>query len=201
MTKNITPRQKEIFDFLFQFTEERGYPPTIREIASHFRIISLNAVRVHLKALERKKLITVENSRSRGIHIHNSYSPEGQLPIVGRIAAGTPMAAVEEKEDLVSLDGSFWGSADSPLYLLKVKGDSMDPEIQDGDLVVVRHQRHALPGDIVVALIEGEATVKKLVRRPGGDFVLHPLNPSYQDIEPGERLALSGKVVGIIRKY
>ncbi len=202
MPPTVTPRQQDIFRFLLAFARENGYPPTIREIASHFHIISLNAVRVHLRALEKKGLISVEKGRSRGIHIADGAREESPLlglPLLGRIAAGTPALAIEERGDTISLDSSFWSSGE-PLFLLMVKGASMEPELRDGDLVVVKPQTHARHGDIVVALIDDEATVKTLHYR-GPHPVLHPVNPAYSVIEPGENFSINGKVVGVIRKY
>jgi repressor LexA len=198
MPHTVTPRQKEIFEFLLDFIEERGRPPTIREIASHFRIVSLNAVRVHLKALEKKKFISLEKGCSRGITITRLEHGQPELPLVGKIAAGAPLLAVEHREDSAVLESSFWGS-DKNLFLLRVSGDSMSPYILDGDLVVVKPQTDASAGDIVVALIDGEATVKKLMHR-SGRIVLHPLNRAYEDMEPQEDVTINGKVVGVIRK-
>jgi len=202
MPSTVTTRQQDIFSFLLSFAREKGYPPTIREIASHFHIISLNAVRVHLRALEKKGLISVEKGRSRGIHItdrtHEEIPLQG-LPLLGRIAAGTPALAAEERGDTITLDCSFW-SCGEPLFLLMVKGDSMEPELREGDLVVVKPQSHARQGDIVVALIDDEATVKTLHYR-GHHPVLHPINPAYSIIEPGDNFSINGKVVGVIRKY
>jgi repressor LexA len=202
MTATVTPRQKDIFNFLLSYARERGYPPTIREIASHFNIISLNAVRVHLRALERKKLITLEKGRSRGIQLASPSLLESGLPglpLMGKIAAGAPTLAEGHREDTIALNSLFRESSE-PLYLLRVRGDSMAPEIQDGDLVIVKPQSSADTGDIVVALIEGEATVKTLLWKSGRP-ILHPLNPSYADLEPGENITINGKVMGIIRKY
>lgn len=198
MPHTVTPRQKEIFEFLLDFIEERGRPPTIREIASHFRIVSLNAVRVHLKALEKKKFISLEKGCSRGITITRPEHGQPELPLVGKIAAGAPLLAVEHREDSAVLESSFWGS-DRNLFLLRVSGESMAPYILDGDLVVVKPQTDASAGDIVVALVDGEATVKKLMHR-SGRIVLHPLNRAYEDIEPQEDVTINGKVVGVIRK-
>jgi repressor LexA len=198
MPHTVTPRQKEIFEFLLDFIEERGRPPTIREIASHFRIVSLNAVRVHLKALEKKKLISLEKGCSRGITITRFTPSQSELPLVGKIAAGAPVLALEHREDSAVLKSAFWGS-DENLFLLQVSGESMAPYILDGDLVVVKPQANASSGDFVVALIDGEATVKKLMHR-SGRIVLHPLNTSYEDIEPQEDMTINGKVVGVIRK-
>ncbi|MGV8118537.1 MAG: transcriptional repressor LexA [Candidatus Xenobiia bacterium LiM19] len=201
MSQTVTQRQKAVFDFIVEYARENGYPPTIREIALHFRIVSLNAVRMHLKALERKKLITLEHC-SRGIHINTaaiSDTAAAGLPLAGRIAAGSPIPAIENRDENVVLDASFWGSGES-FFLLRIKGGSMDPELKDGDYVVVKPQSYASLGDIVVAIIDGEATVKELARKNSRIF-LRALNYDYDDIYPEGDFTINGKVVGVIRRY
>ncbi|MCE1246899.1 MAG: transcriptional repressor LexA [Firmicutes bacterium] len=198
----ITGRQKQVLDFIRHTIDMRGYPPTVRDIASHLSIISLNAVRVHLSALEKKGYISVEANTSRGIRLlleENPQIPSSVIPLVGKIAAGPLSAAIEDREGGMVMDQEFWGSTDE-LFLLRVKGDSMEPHIHPGDLVVVRRQQNADPGDIVAALIEDEATVKQLVKS-GGKLRLHAFNPAYQDIEIGDNFKINGKVTGLIRKF
>jgi repressor LexA len=197
----ITGRQKQVLDFIRQTIEERGYPPTVRDIAAHLNIISLNAVRVHLASLEKKGCISVEANTSRGIRIltEEGELPQVSIPLVGKIAAGPLSAAIEEIEGSMVMDQDFWGSTDD-LFLLTVKGDSMEPHIHQGDLVVVRRQPNANPGDIVAALIDDEATVKQLAQS-GGKYRLHAFNPAYNDIEVGDNFRINGKVTGLIRKY
>lgn len=209
LSAELTFRQKEILSFISGNLEEKGYPPTIREIAARFGIVSLNAVRVHLKALEKKRLISLDKGRSRGICLLRPVSGDFResksmriphaFPLLGKIAAGKPSLAVEGRDDYISIDNEYFGCADN-LFLLRVAGSSMDPEIRDGDMVVVIPAVTAKTGDIVVALIEDEATVKKLILKPDR-IILRPLNPAYSDIELSGDFSINGKVVGVIRRY
>jgi len=198
----ITGRQKQVLDFIRQTIDQRGYPPTVRDIASHLDIISLNAVRVHLSALEKKGFISVEANTSRGIRLlleEGVTPPSSVVPMVGRIAAGPLSAAIEDREGGMVMDQEYWGNTDE-LFLLRVKGDSMEPHIHQGDLVVIRRQATANPGDVVAALIDDEATVKQLINS-GGILRLHAFNPAYPDIEVGDNFKINGKVTGLIRKF
>ena len=200
--KKITDRQKQVLDFIRESVEDQGYPPTVRQIAAHLDIVSLNAVRRHLQALEKKGHIRVEKGRSRGIQLlEEVQSPvqENYAPLVGRIAAGPLSMAFEEREGEVMLDPEVWGESDE-LFLLRVKGDSMEPHIKEGDMVVVRRQPYADSSDVVVALVEDEATVKQFMVSDG-KYILHPFNPAYEDIPTGENFRINGVVIGLIRKY
>lgn len=205
MKEDLTDRQREVYDFLVSFWRTRGYPPSIREVASHFEFKSTRAVVDHLGALERKGWIIRTRERSRAIEFpHIRQSSRGldavSLPVVGRIAAGEPILAVENVIEEVTLDRS-WVRGRKP-FLLRVVGDSMrDAGILDGDYVLVNGEERADDGDIVVALLEDEATVKRL-RTRRGEITLEPANPAYSPIPVREdrTFQLVGKVVGVFRK-
>jgi len=198
----LTTRQSEILEYLRDEIDRRGVPPTIREIGEEFGIRSTKGVEDHLAALERKKFIRRERGKSRAIEILDRPDLRGArlVPLIGRIAAGSPVLAVENHEGHFVLDESLVGTAES--FLLRVTGDSMkDAGILDGDLVVVRRQPTARTGEIVAARIGEEATVKRL-RREGSEILLLPENDAYEPIrvDPREGFELLGKVVGIYRK-
>ncbi len=205
--KTLTARQQEILDFIREEIAEKGIPPTYREIGERFQIRSTNGVHATLEALRRKGYLEREPSISRGLRIK---SPAGQktaagrlksVPLVGRVAAGAPILAEENIEDFIAVDETFFGG--EGYFALRVEGDSMkDAGIFNGDVVVARQQATAQRGDIVVAIIGDEATVKYYF--PEGDHVrLQPANEAYQPIivRPGkEDFRIAGKVTGLIRK-
>ena len=198
---NLTTRQEEIFQYILEHIEWEGYPPTIRQIAAHFDIISPNGVKEHLLALQRKGCINLRPRTSRGIEILRKPSWMGAkqegIPLVGRIAAGQPVLAVENIEDRLTLERLF--PSDGRIFALRVKGDSMiDAGIYDGDIVIVRRQSTAEKGDIVVALLDDEATVKKFHRK-GNKICLIPANKKYTPTIL-EHVEIAGKVIGVIRK-
>jgi repressor LexA len=209
----LTARQGEVFEFLLGYMAENGYPPTIREIREAFHLSSNRGVVDHLRALERKGYIRRDRGSSRAIevlHRAETNSSEGSvetdivhLPILGRIEAGIPAPPTEEARDGIGLDVNlFNGGGD---FLLEVKGDSMTGDhIIAGDLVVVKRVEMAENGDTVVAMVDGEATVKRYCKR-GRKVFLQPANPSYEPIVFGDGEArtctMLGKVVGIIRRY
>src|SRR3954468_20568441 len=165
----LTDRQKAVLDFISRSIEKRGYPPTLREIGEHMGIRSTNGVNDHLKALEKKGYLEREDLKSRALRpISQNFASDGagpsglmvEVPILGRVAAGEPILAVEDAQDTVKVDRFFLGS-NKEVFALKVKGDSMiNAGIYDGDYIFVRKQLVAKKGDIVVAMIENEATVK-----------------------------------------
>lgn len=192
--KEMTERQKKILDFIYEFARENGYPPTIRQIGEHFGIRSPNGVADHLKALERKGEIRLAAGLARGIELLGR--PEAGIPLVGRIAAGEPILAAQNIEDHITIERMF--PVDGKCFALRVKGRSMTGDgINDGDIVVVRPQRTAQNGEIVVALLGDEATVKRF-HREGRRFRLQPSNPDYDAIYAAE-VEICGKVIGVIR--
>jgi len=202
MRNELTARQKELFDFLKEFFREKGFPPTLREIASHFGLKGPRGPQKTLNILERKGYIRKIPGESRAIEILGfSSSNIISVPIVGRVRAGEPILAIENIEGYFNLDRSFASSKD--VFLLRVQGDSMiDAHIQDGDFALVKPQSNAENGEIVVALIEDEATIKRIFAKR--DLIrLEPANPDMEPIviKKGEKkVSLVGKVVGIFRK-
>ena len=204
----LTARQREVFDFVRNFTRERGYPPSIREIGEHFHIYP-RAAFDHLKALERKGYLKRRNSMSRGLEVlvfgEDRLRKEGgslirEIPILGRVAAGKPTLAVENVEGTIPFPAE-WAKGGTA-FLLKVKGDSMSPYILPNDYVVVRSQPSAENGDVVVTLVGEEATVKRFFKK-GKRIELRPDNEAWEtiQIEDGSgEVQILGKVTGVFRK-
>jgi repressor LexA len=206
----LTDRQQAVLDFIARSIEKRGYPPTLREIGEHMGIKSTNGVNDHLKALEKKGYLEREDLKSRALRPISSEGagPTGNLvdvPILGRVAAGEPILAVEDAQDTVKVDRFFIG-ASREVFALKVKGDSMiEAGIYDGDYIFVKKQLTANKGDIVVAMIENEATVKYFHPEPDKDqIVFKPANHRLQPIVVRKRdwksVNLIGLVVGVYRR-
>ncbi len=203
--KELTSTQQRVFDFLKDFFQDKGFPPTLREIASHFELKGPRGPQKTLNILERKGYIRKVPGGSRAIEIL-SYPPIRltqilPIPIVGRVRAGEPILAIENIEGYINLDRNLVSSGD--VFLLRVQGDSMiDAHIQDGDFALVKPQPNAENGEIVVALIEDEATIKRIFKKR--DLIrLEPANPKMEPIvvKKGEkRVIIVGKVIGIFRK-
>lgn len=192
----LTPRQQEILDFIKNTVEVLGAPPTRAEIASAFGFASPNAAEDHLKALAKKGAINLEPGSARGIRLVEQLG----LPLIGSVAAGSPILAIENVQARYTFDaGMFNPRAD---FLLKVRGLSMiDVGIYDGDLLAVHKTNQARDGEIVVARIDEEVTVKRLQRK-GGHIELIAENPDFEPIivRPGEvEFAIEGVAVGLIR--
>lgn len=193
--EKLTERQREVYEFIRERIRARGYGPTVREIGSQFEIASPNGVMCHLKALEKKGLITREPNMSRAIKLGEPLERHG-LPLAGRIAAGVLHEAVEQEERIDF--GELFTAED--LFVLEVSGDSMiDSQIADGDYVVIRKQETAQRGEVVVALTEdNEATLKRWF--PEGNRVrLEPANKKMKPIYVKNPRVL-GVVVGVVRK-
>lgn len=201
---DLTARQSEILDFIQRFIETTGMPPTRAEIARELGFRSANAAEEHLKALKRKGAIELLPGTSRGIRLLDtaqmSVPEEEGLPLVGRVAAGQPILATEHIEARYRLDLGLFNPR--PHYLLRVHGMSMrDAGILDGDLVAVCRQPDVRNGQIVVARLEEEVTVKRY-RQTGTTVTLLPQNPDYQPIKvdlKAQHLVIEGVVVGVIR--
>jgi repressor LexA len=205
----LTKRQKEVLDFLVGFLNKHGYSPSFEEIARPLKLTSLATVHKHITTLERKGFIRRGYNQSRSIEVTQLPKPVRaqvldrqtmELPLAGRIAAGRPLEAVEDRETL-SL-GEFARS--DKTFVLQVKGDSMiEDHILDGDYVVIEPTQVANPGEIVVALVGGdEATLKRFYREPGGRIRLQPANSQMAPIVvPGADVKIQGRVVGVLRKY
>jgi repressor LexA len=207
--RRLSDRQQRILDFLGEYTADHGYPPSIREIGQAVGISSTSVVDYNLRALERGGLIRRDREVSRGLGLVGQAPPSSRpamlrIPIVGRIAAGEPIEALEQHDDFLELGA---GTVPDGCYALQVKGKSMIEDlIDDGDLVVIRPQETAENGDIVVAVMlsqaasnEGVATLKRLYRERGR-VRLQPANASMQPIyvDP-DQLRVQGKVVSVIR--
>lgn len=207
----MTDRQREVLEFIRSFADRHGMPPTVREIGDRFRFTA-RAAFDHLRALERKGMLerrvtskrasrTLVPADRRATRRHGRDEAAG-IPILGRIAAGAPILAVENREDTIPLRPDWLGSQGQDVFALRVHGDSMiNAHITDGDLVLVRKQDSASPGDIVAALLEGEATVKRFGRE-GGSIVLRPEHPTMKPIVVGPDrgdFRILGKVIGLIR--
>jgi len=205
MENELTERQKEVFEFLKDFLREKGFPPTLREIASHFGLKGPKGPQKILNILERKGYIRKVPGGSRAIEILSypqfSLTHILSVPIVGRVRAGEPILAIENIEGYINLDRSLVSSGD--VFLLRVQGDSMiEAHIQDGDFALVKPQPNAENGEIVVALIEDEATIKRIFMKR--DLIrLEPANSKMEPIivKKGEKkVTIVGKVIGIFRK-
>ena len=202
MKNTLTERQREIYDFIRAAIDKRGMPPTIREIGEEFDIRSTNGVEGHLAALERNGFITRERGKSRGLTVRERERPSLAIPLLGRVAAGFPVLAPENREGDVMIDPSLFSLKSAHnIFALKVKGDSMvNAHIVDGDTLLVHAQASARDGDIVVALVDGEATVKRFFL--GKNQVrLQPENSAMKPLllARGEFLIM-GKAVGILRR-
>jgi repressor LexA len=198
----LTRRQHEILEFLRRFLREKGYAPSLIEIGREFRLSSPATVHKHLAGLEARGRIRRSKNRKRWVEIvpDPEAAPTRELPLLGRVAAGSPIEAVEDRQT-VSVPESMLGSRSG--YVLRVEGDSMiEEQIRDGDYIVVEERSVAENGEVVVALIRGrEATLKKFYRERGR-VRLQPANPDVPPlILPGEEVAIQGVVVGLLRRY
>jgi len=216
----LTPRQRRVLEFLRDSLRERGYPPSMREVGEAVGLASTSSVSHQLRMLEKMGFIKRDPNRPRALEIHlpqvhrslgetdpddladptdlGDQRPEATyVPVVGQIAAGGPILATERVEEVMPLPSSLVG--DGTLFLLEVRGDSMiDAAICDGDYVVIRQQPVAENGEIVAAMIDGEATVKTFRRRDGQVWLL-PHNESYQPID-GTDATILGKVTAVLRR-
>jgi repressor LexA len=195
-TPPLTERQERLLRFIEQSIAQHGYAPTLQEMARAMNIASLQGVKDHLAALERKGYLNRFPGRRRAITVTQSLLPlEGSVPILGRVAAGKPLLAVENQEGSLSLNADLLGTGAH--FALRVQGDSMiDAGIEDGDHVIVRQQDSANPGDIVVALLGDEVTVKRLQKNGAGLF-LEAANVAYVPI-PLTRQSSSARILGVV---
>ena len=202
MKNTITERQQEIYEFIRTTIATRGIPPSMRELGAQFAIRSTNGVEGHLAALERSGYITRERGKSRGISLRAKARSSATIPLLGRVAAGTPVLSPENQEAEILVDLSLFSlRSGNNLFALIVRGESMkDAHIMDGDTLLVRAQSTARNGEIVVALVEGEATVKRFYLE-GKAVRLQPENSAMNPItlERGD-FRIVGKAVGVMRK-
>ena len=199
--KPATERQRRILQAISEFTSERGYPPSVREIGERVGLSSSSTIHAHLKALEKRGLISRDPTKPRAMR--SELPPRAShdavvMPIVGKVAAGVPITAAENLEGEFLLPAAFVPRS-SDAFMLRVQGDSMiDAAILDGDLIMVRPQRTAENGEIVVAMIDGEATVKRFYREPGR-VRLQPENRSMEPIYASD-VEIVGRVEAIVRR-
>lgn len=194
----LTERQRQIYDFIREKIENRGYGPTVREIGNGFDIRSPNGVMCHLKALQKKGLIKRVNGQARAIQLVDHRPPAVSLPLLGTVAAGAPVAAVEQDERLEFND--LFGMPN--IFALKVRGNSMiEDHIEDGDYVIIRKQETAENGQRVVAMVNGEVTLKKFYRRRD-QIRLEPANGTMAPIivRSDADARVLGLLVGVVRK-
>lgn len=196
----LTPRQQQIFDLIRENISATGMPPTRAEIAEHFGFKSANAAEEHLKALAKKGYIEMLPGTSRGIRLAEEFTEEEGLPLVGRVAAGEPILAQEHVEDRYQIDGNLFHPAAD--YLLRVNGESMkDIGILDGDLLAVHQTQDVKNGQVVVARVEEDVTVKRF-KREGNVVYLHAENEDFAPIKvdlANQAFNIEGLAVGVIR--
>ena len=213
MVEGLTDRQRQTLQFISDTVQERGYPPSVREIGEAMGLASSSTVHSHMQALQRKGYLRIDPTKPRAIELlfdaetglAAERSPARSVPLLGRIAAGTPILAQENVEDIYPMPAELVG--DGNVFMLEVKGDSMiDAGIHDGDFVIIRQQPTAHSGEIVAAMVpseysdDAEATVKT-IRHRGSAVWLEPANPALEPYEAPSGTEIIGKVVAVFRKY
>jgi repressor LexA len=198
--KPATERQRRILDAILALSAEHGYPPSVREIGARVGLSSSSTIHAHLKALEKRGLIARDPTKPRALR--SEFAPRARdivtMPVLGRVAAGVPITAQEDIEGEFLLPAGFVPRA-SDAFMLRVQGDSMvDAAILDGDLIAVRPQRNAENGEIVVAMIDGEATVKRFYRE-AGQVRLQPENRAMAPIYASD-VEIVGRVEAVVRR-
>ncbi len=194
----LTDNQRQVLNYVQEHLNESHRPPTVRDIMRHFKWSSPQSARKHLLALEEKGYLEREDHTARGLRLTDEPEAGISIPILGKVAAGLPLLAEENREGTMVVDPHL-ARGGRHLFALTVRGDSMlNAHILPGDKVIVQQTTHASPGDVVVALIEGEATVKTF-RKTGNKVMLEPANPKYEPIHITEDqdFRVIGKVVGV----
>jgi repressor LexA len=212
MVEGLTERQRQTLNYIAEVVAERGYPPSVREVCEALGLASSSTVHSHLQALQRKGYLRIDPTKPRAIELHfdpdtglaADRRPARSVPLLGRIAAGTPILAEEHVEDIYPMPADLVG--DGNVFMLQVAGESMiDAGIYDGDYVIVRQQPTAHSGEIVAAMVPsdfdqaGESTVKR-IRHRGSAIVLEPANPRLEPFEAPSGTEILGKVVAVFRK-
>jgi repressor LexA len=206
----LSKRQQQVLEYIRDTVNERGYPPSVREIGDAVGLSSPSSVHSQLSALVELGMITRDPTKPRAIVVVESQNDKQaarveddrlrEIPLLGRIAAGTPILASEHVEEVMPLPVSLVG--DGPVFLLEVKGDSMiDAGIHEGDLVAIHSQKEARDGEIVAALVDGEEATVKRLRRKDGKVILESANPDYPPMVFSDGVELIGKVVSVLRRY
>jgi repressor LexA len=206
----LSKRQQQVLEYITETVNDRGYPPSVREIGDAVGLSSPSSVHSQLSALVEMGMITRDPTKPRAIVVVESQAQKistpaiddrlREIPLLGRIAAGAPILAAEHVEEVMPLPVSLVGNG--PVFLLEVKGDSMiDAGIHEGDLVAIHSQDEARDGEIVAVLVDDdEATVKRL-RREDGKVILESENPAYEPMVFTDGVKLIGKVVSVLRRY
>lgn len=212
MARKITKRQQQIYDFIRAYQQEKGYPPSVREMAAAVGLSSPSTVHAHLSALEERGLIKRDKTKPRALEVFNQDGSASalaevkevpdrgtiSLPLIGRVAAGLPILAEQNVEDTFTLPTEI--ATDSSSFVLEVHGNSMiNVGIYNGDYIVVREQKSAMNGEIVVAMIDGEATVKTFYKEQGR-VRLQPENDAMEPIY-ATNPSILGKVVALMRRF
>lgn len=202
----LSERQQQVLDYIRDTVNGRGYPPSVREIGEAVGLNSPSTVHSHLNSLVKAGAIRKDPSKPRALVVLDEQTPTTadsrvrDIPLLGRIAAGTPILAAEQVESVMPLPTELVG--EGPVFLLEVKGDSMiDAGIHEGDLVAVHSQPDALDGEIVAALVDGEEATIKRLRRKDGKVILESENPAYEPMVFADGVELIGKVVSVLRRY
>lgn len=200
----LTEKQKQVLQIISDYTMEFAYPPTLQELANRLGVRSINSVVKHIQALEKKGFIEKDSASARGLRVvhtqvvDTNVESDTGIPLIGRVAAGRPILAEQHIESRITVPQHLIRPG-RQYYALRVRGDSMiEAGIHNQDVVVVEYQQTAHPEDIIVALIDEEATVKRL-KKSGQQFYLKAENPDYSDIYPSADWSIQGKVVGLVR--
>ncbi len=204
----LTSEQSRVYTFIIRYRQQTGFPPTVREIAQGLGYKSPNNVRQHLRLIEQKGFIRLLAGKARGIEITSfeenvpdEVEDGVSVPLIGTVAAGKPITAIENVDGYLTLDKSIFKG--EGLFALRIKGDSMNGMgILNGDMVVVRKKSTAEHGEVVVVVIDGDATLKRFIKE-GNRILLRAENPAYSDIvlSAASSIQIAGKLVGVIRKY
>jgi repressor LexA len=199
----LTEKQRDVLDFIRRRIDAAGVAPTLQEIADAFGFSSTASAQKHVGLLERKGFLRREKHQKRGLVLAAGSRPAGsaaRLPLLGAVAAGSPIESIPDEES-ISVPPDMLGP--DPRYALRVRGESMVEEgIHDGDVVIVRSAGTAAEADMVVALVGGEVTLKRLYREPGGRIRLQPSNAAVPSlVVPAEQVQVQGVVVGLLRRY
>jgi SOS regulatory protein LexA len=203
----LTKKQHEVLEYIKNYTKKKGYAPTQREIKDHFELKSYGSVQRYLKYLKEAGLLTNDWNAKRGITLVSESSSSGnshemEIPLLGDVAAGNPIEALENPTEHITVPISMIKKSGKH-FALKIKGDSMiEDGILDGDVVIIQSAQTASTGQTVVAVIEGEATLKKYFKKKG-HLELHPANHTMQPIvvEPDQQVSIVGHLVGLMRSY
>ena len=212
MVEGLTERQRETLQFVAEMVAERGYPPSVREIGEAMGLASSSTVHSHLQALQRKGYLKIDPTKPRAIEVlydaetglAHERGPTRSVPLLGRIAAGTPVLAEEHVEEVLPMPADFVG--DGNVFMLQVTGDSMiDVGIFDGDFVIIRQQPTAHSGEIVAAMMpseydEGAEATVKTIRHKGSAVIFEPANEALEPFEAPPGTEILGKVVAVFRK-